>query len=141
MRMLVRGLGVLGVGFLLLLLIVGIAQRHLPRAVASIPQHPAASAPTVSAPSFADRVRRQLGRQPRAWEEIRFDPDNSAKSIAVTLVYRRTPSGYAQVKADTARIARAVLAALVADGRPPHEEWISVFVHAEEPAGGGGTGP
>lgn len=142
MRLLMRGLGLLCVGFLFLLLIVGIAQRHLPPAAASIPHHPAATtAPAaVPKPSFPDRVLRQLGRRSSKWSEIRFDPDNSEKSIALTVVYRRTPSGYAEVEADTRRVARAVLATLLAEGRNPHAEWTFVSVRAQQPAGQGETG-
>jgi hypothetical protein len=120
-----RGLGLLCVGFLLLLLIAGIANRHLPRAAASVPAPAAARTaalarpPAAAKPSFPDQVLRQLGRRSSKWSEIRFDPDNSAKSIALTLVYRRTPSGYAEVEADTGRVARAVLATLLAEGRKP----------------------
>jgi hypothetical protein len=146
MRLLLRGLGLLCVGFALLLLAAGIVNRHLPRAAASapvpVPAHTAALAvpPATSQPSFADLVLRRVGRRSSKRSEIRFDPDNSAKSIALTLVYRRTPSGYAEVEADTGRVARAVPATLLAEGRNPHTEWVFVSVRAQQPAGQGETG-
>jgi hypothetical protein len=132
------GLGLLATGFALLLVIAGIAGPHLPQAAAAAPS--AASAPIVKPMAFSNQVLIRLGYESPKWREIRFDPDNSDKNISITIVYRRTPSGYAEVQADTARVARAALQTLMANGRNPHAEWIFISVRAQEPAGQGETG-
>lgn len=131
------GLGLLATGFALLLVIAGIAGPHLPAAAAAAPS---VAAPVVKPMAFSNQVLIQLGYESPKWREIRFDGDNSEKSIRAAIVYRRTPSGHAEVQADTARVARAILQTLVANGRDPHAGWIFVSVRAQEPAGQGETG-
>jgi hypothetical protein len=132
------GLGLPATGFALLLVIAAIAGRHLPPTAAAAPAPVPAA--VVKPMAFSNQVLIRLGYESPKWREIRFDGDNSQDSIGLTIVYRRSPSGYAEVQADTARVARAVLQTLMANGRNPHAEWIFVSVRAQQPAGQGETG-
>jgi hypothetical protein len=73
------------------------------------------------------------------WRDIRIEKAGD-RSFRFTLYYARQPAGYAVVEADTKRIARAMLAALVKAGRRPTQEWISVFVWGEQDGLHGETG-
>jgi len=84
---------------------------------------------------FTERVLKSLGSTPPRWKEIAFD-EISKRRLRLTLVYQQMPSALREVENDTKRIAGAVLNVLVEDGRKPHEEMISVFVHAQMPEKG-----
>lgn len=84
---------------------------------------------------FKDQVLKVLGPIPSSWSTIQFD-EISERSYGLTLVYMHTPSNLQQVQNDTRRIARGVLKALMDKGRSPHQEMITVFVHAQIPERG-----
>lgn len=84
---------------------------------------------------FKDQVIQSLGPSPATWNGIRFE-EMRKDSFRLTLVYQRLPANFSQVKDDTYQIARAVLKVLAQDGRKPHEERITVFVHAHIPEKG-----
>lgn len=104
-----------------------------------MPPHPLSAAwaePSISHQTlFPERVLKSLGTTPPRWKEITFD-EISKRRLRLTLVYQQMPSNLREVENDTKRIAGAVLKVLVEDGRKPHEEWISVFVHAHIPEKG-----
>jgi hypothetical protein len=137
MKFVFRGL----VAFFCLLLVMHFTAKLLPDTKpVAVAAAPAQLLPTAAiqetGPPFSAQVMAQIGRQSPKWQEIRFDNDNSAKMVALTINYRRTPSGYGEVEADTRRVARAVLRTLVANGRNPHAEWIFVSVRGQKPESG-----
>jgi len=84
---------------------------------------------------FSAKVLDAVGPPSPKWDKVRFD-EISKSNFRLTILYRQTPSGYREIETDTKRVARAVLKVLIADGRDPHGEWISVFVHAHKPERG-----
>ncbi|MEQ1795426.1 MAG: hypothetical protein ABL970_14685 [Nitrospira sp.] len=84
---------------------------------------------------FKDQVLKTLGPTPSSWNVIQFE-EVGERSFRLALVYSHMPSNLQQVENDTRRIARAVLKVLVEKGRSPHQEMISVFVHAQIPEKG-----
>jgi hypothetical protein len=82
---------------------------------------------------FLDKVLKEIGPRSGKWGKIAVDSSSSDRSYDLTLVYRTMPSGLQEVESDTKRIARAVLKTLIADGRKPRQEMISVNVSAHMP--------
>jgi hypothetical protein len=139
MKFIYKGFFVICCLFAALLVLAAFLPRPTQSAAATpVPAEPLRTAAIAqkAQPAFPALVLAQIGRQSPKWQEIRFDNDNSAKSYALTISYRRTPSGYGEVEVDTKRVARAVLRTLVANGRNPHAKWISVFVRGQQPETG-----
>jgi len=84
---------------------------------------------------FKGDVQRVVGRMPAAWHDIVID-NLTSLSVGATLIYAAPPADFHQVQADTHKIARAILKVLQDKGKSPHQDMITVHVHAQLPIRG-----
>lgn len=90
---------------------------------------------------FIESFYNELGSLNQKWENIEvMNASDNDYRIAINYKESASISGYAEIERDTKSVVRVALKTLVAEGKSPSKEWISVFVHARQPAGVGETG-
>ena len=84
---------------------------------------------------FQKAVVTGLGQSSPKWSGLQVD-EAGGSNYKLVLLYREMPTGQAEVKRDTRRVAEAALKELVRQGRQPAKEHIFLTVRAHKPEKG-----
>ena len=80
---------------------------------------------------------KKIGKFKPQWEKLEFDKDNTERSFSLSLIYKSNSDvDKSDAEIDTGLITRAVIEALLIEGKNPHHDNIYIQVSATMPIKG-----